>query len=902
MASQRCGFCGKESPPGARFCIHCGSLLTAPDSQEITDIPQEVLDEIHSLRDLVAKITERLDALERKGEAPVTPSSIPAQEPAPPVDVPEVTPPIPETIYEQPPVTIPSEPFPTIEPVPEPVSVSEVEEQPSREDVVMKEPREWEQILGGSWLARIGVLAIIIGIGFFLKYAFDNNWLGPGARVVLGIIAGLFMLGLGYYWRNRYPIMTQVLSGGGIAVLYLSIFAAFAMYDLISIYLAIALLLLVSIFSAILALRYNSMALAIIGIFGAFFAPFILGAFSERVTGEGGTGRAVQLLAYIIVVDLGVLLLSTFRNWRWFLLLALGCSLLTFGVWYAEFHRQISTVTAEIGITIIFLIFVGATSLFHFIQRHVPTFFDFILITINAAAYFGISYSLLRDDFRAWLGPLVFLLALFYGGISYIAYRRNPVSPWLNKFALAIALVFFTIAIPVQIGDRVWLTIAWSAEAVVLMWLFFRTNDTFFRICGRLVFIAVAIRLLAFDTTMDMATFQPVFNERFLAFIVSIAAMGYVTFRLWQRREEDEDSEYLAFLAMTNFFILWIIGVEVFNYSSQEMTVASSLSLLILLALAGVTVLYHLFWRREPEDIDIGLVVFNACAFIVISIFIWGDLRAWMGLLYFVLAAFYGILSYTVLRRGGKSMLLGSCSLGIAVLFFTVAVAIQLQDTVWTTIVWAIEGAVLMLLSFLLHRFELRYYCYIVFLAMTVRLLFLDTIINIATFQPVINERFLAFVISIAAVYFTVYLLWRQRDTLPEWRTVGPVLLIAASFFTLWIISFEVWHSFSANLRTAEQSARQGLMNAQNLSLTAVWAIYAVIGLVIGFVKHWRYVRLGCLALLAVPILKVFVYDVFKLEMSYRIGAFVGLGVLLLVSAYLYQRYSNVIREAFTEK
>jgi len=332
------------------------------------------------------------------------------------------------------------------------------------------------------------------------------------------------------------------------------------------------------------------------------------------------------------------------------------------------------------------------------------------------------------------------------------------------------------------------------------------------------------------------------------------------------------------------------------------MTTASSLSLLILLALAGVTVLYHLFWRREPEDIDIGLVVFNACAFIVISIFIWGDLRSWMGLLYFVLTAFYGILSYMALKKGGESTPLGSFSLGIAVAFFTAAVAIQLQDTVWTTIIWAIEGSVLMLLFIRLRKPELRYYSFIVFLAMTVRLLFFDTQVSIATFQPVINERFLAFVVSIAAVYVTAYLLWRQRDTLPEWRTVGPVLLVAASFFTLWIISFEVWHTFSANLRTAEQSAVKGIMNAQNISLTAVWAIYAVIGLVIGFMKHWRYVRLGCLALLAVPIFKVFVYDVFKLEMSYRIGAFVGLGVLLLVSAYLYQRYSNIIREAFTEK
>jgi uncharacterized membrane protein len=130
----------------------------------------------------------------------------------------------------------------------------------------------------------------------------------------------------------------------------------------------------------------------------------------------------------------------------------------------------------------------------------------------------------------------------------------------------------------------------------------------------------------------------------------------------------------------------------------------------------------------------------------------------------------------------------------------------------------------------------------------------------------------------------------------------APLLLITASFLTIWIISFEVWQSFSSSLLTADHTARKGLENAQNLSLTAVWAIYAVIGLVIGIWRKWRYVRIGCLALLVVPIVKVFVYDVFNLETSYRIGAFVGLGLLLLTSAYLYQRYSRIIKGVFTSK
>jgi uncharacterized membrane protein len=164
-----------------------------------------------------------------------------------------------------------------------------------------------------------------------------------------------------------------------------------------------------------------------------------------------------------------------------------------------------------------------------------------------------------------------------------------------------------------------------------------------------------------------------------------------------------------------------------------------------------------------------------------------------------------------------------------------------------------------------------------------------------------VNERFLAFIIAIAATYLAVYLMWRNRAKMPEWATPGSTLLVAANFLTLWVFSFEVWDYFGnllALLRTGKYigPSLAGLRNAQNLSLTALWAIYAVILLVIGIRWRKRWLRLGALALLLVSIIKVFVYDVWTLETVYRILALVGLGILLLVSGYLYQRYSKRIR------
>jgi uncharacterized membrane protein len=201
----------------------------------------------------------------------------------------------------------------------------------------------------------------------------------------------------------------------------------------------------------------------------------------------------------------------------------------------------------------------------------------------------------------------------------------------------------------------------------------------------------------------------------------------------------------------------------------------------------------------------------------------------------------------------------------------------------------------------------LRIASYIVFTVMSVRLLFFDTTLSLSDFTPVINERFLAFIFGITAMYLAGYLLWRERDSLWEreqaaW-SIYPIFFAAANFFTLWLLSFEVWDFLTERLHATTVSAtRDSLRSARNLSLTALWAGYAVVLLVVGISRRWRLVRLAGLGLLVIPIVKVFVYDVFALQQVYRIIAFIGLGILLLTSAYLYQRHRKAIMGFLTKK
>ena len=545
----RCSNCERENAETSAFCIFCGQALTSePQEQQETpqpngeeDLPDgvSVAELRRDLSSLRREVTEIRATLASYGIRPASPAQPVAGEARrTPVDSTPAagrarTPPPPR----EPPTPLPWERLRV----------------------------DWELVVGGNWLARVGVLAVVVGVGFFLKLAFDNDWIGETDRVFLGLLGGLAFLGGGEYWHRRYPAFGQALAGGGVAVLYLSIFAAFGLFGLIDLYPAVALLALVSVGSAALAIRYESVFLAIMGVFGAFAAPFVTGGFAQETGEVVKAGASIQLLVYVMVVDLGVLALATFRNWRWFTLLALLGSLATFGSWYGQYGDEVSLLTSQGSLTIIFLIFVGATTLFHIVWRRPPQAFDLSLMFLNVGAFFGISYGLLWTDFRLWMGGFTLLLALFYGGVAFLALWRSGQHVYLSLMALGIALVLLTVAVPVQVGGP-WVSVAWAAEGAVLIWLSFTLRMWQLRAFGVGVFVIFAIWLLLLDTPEALeADLTPLLNTYLPAFIVGIIATYLAAYLFWRNREslrEWESGFFVGFLVAANVLVTVAVPVH----------------------------------------------------------------------------------------------------------------------------------------------------------------------------------------------------------------------------------------------------------------------------------------------------------------------------------------------------
>lgn len=787
----RCPVCDSWNGKSNTYCVECGAAIVADEAFQtpVEELSRaELQDMVYRLQAEVGRIQQHLsrnrgvfgsygsDRATRRASEPTSQEfqrpSEPLSEPAP---------------HEPPsPSLAASEPARQASPSPSAAALAEPSFSDTSDSSSDHEPRQtfnvdWEVILGGNWLARIGILAVVIGVGFFLKLAFDNNWIGDVGRVALGTVGGLALLGGAEYLSKRYPVYSQTLSGGGVAILYLTIFAAFTFYGMIGVYPAVGLLLLVSVASAALALRHNAMALAVIAVLGAFSAPFVIGMNVER----GGVGNSpdVNLMIYIIVVDLGVLALSTFRNWRWLTLLALVGSLLSFAIWL----DQLPPIAVSMAVlTLMFLIFAGATTLFHAIWRRAPRPFDYTLMVLNAIAYLALSYAVMWDELSEWMGAFTFALALFYALLAYMFHAKVREQPNLARMAVGVSAVVLAIAATAQL-DGLWIAVSWAAQGAALVWLGFKMES-------------------------------------------------------WQQRLLGAGMLALSFVLMagySGFQVLWSVLDNIGLEESPETLPIRQAPSFIMVAIAFYAAAY--IDRRNMDDIE-----------------------TWK------------IRLFPALVIGGSVMP-------------TIMVAMHLPFN-WVAVGWVVEALALVWVSFRLGIRELRLFGWGVFALMSLWLLGMDTPYGHALF---INQRMLAFVFAIAALYAAT-LLWRRESNEDSWgfSLVPYSMVAAANALTLWILSFEALETVDRLVADSGDTA----FYAKSLALSLVWALYASAGLAVGILRRWRSVRLASLCLLAVPIVKLFLFDSFALDQGYRVAAFLSLGGILLAGGLLYQRYGEAIR------
>jgi uncharacterized membrane protein len=420
-----------------------------------------------------------------------------------------------------------------------------------------------EEIVGKRWLTWVGILLLFLGISFFLKYAIDNRWLDSTARVVLGFIAGIVMLVYGdRFVRRPMRVLGQGLMGGGLAVLFASLYAAFALYHLISQTGAFLAMSCLTALGMTLAVVHDSPSLSVLAVLGGFLTPVM--ASTRRNARD-------ELFCYLILLNLGVLGVASLRKWRALELLSFIGTWLLYGGWYAHHYEEAQLLPALLWAFGFYLAFLALPFAYH-LRTATPMALDrFFIAMANAVVFFSYCWSMLYEDHRYILGFIALAMSGCYVWLGSAVRGRAPEDRTSLFGFVTLSVVFLTMAIPLHLSLN-GITLAWALEGPALCYLGFRFRYQPVRIFGFLVMVLATFRLFLFHWPLHPWRFTLFVNPQFVSalFLVAAAAAFTVIQRLWSREgdEIDRGMRVISILG-AGFLALVITGGELWEWFQQ---------------------------------------------------------------------------------------------------------------------------------------------------------------------------------------------------------------------------------------------------------------------------------------------------------------------------------------------
>jgi uncharacterized membrane protein len=653
-----------------------------------------------------------------------------------------------------------------------------------------------ETRLGGKMFTAVGGIAVLFGVGFFLRYAFENNLITPPMRLALGFGFGLVCLGLGEWLRRTYAAYGQTLMGLGLGVFYLTWYASLHLYHLVGEPGVFIGMVAVTAAGLALALRLNSEPLGLFAQVGGLLTPILVG---------GNENRPYVLFPYLLLLDAAVLVPAFYKAWRGATLVGIVGTAVVFASWFAEFYTPDQWVMVQAFATCFFLVFVTAGLARYVLRRTQQDEYDLAVTGLNPFLYAIATYLVVPADYSTKVGWWYAFLGVLYTGMAYLIRGTEERDRRYRSFLAVVGSGLLAVAVPVAF-DGLMVPAVWAVLAAALTAWSYTLDSRPLRAAaqamGSLAFLGAVFVLY------DKPFVPPAFlNRRFLTIAFVSLCLAVAAFIHWKKAASSSaDSR-----AVTG------------GSNAELARMALSLDLLKVHVLLCFT-----FFQETPHFTD----------------------EVWIVAIVGVLSLFSG---------------------------------------------WA--GCVL-------RAPALRVTAYITYLFLAFHLVSTYEGLSLGD-MPVLNPRMIAGFILIASAAVLGDLVRRvYANTVSDFerRNAHPVFFTGVHLTGLWLASSELTSWF--NLRIREEygmDARSTLRAAKNSFLSVVWTVYALALLVFGIIRKSVVARQFAIVLFGVTVIKAFLYDTSGLSNYYRFISFMTLGVLLLLSGYLYNRFKDRIRKFVTE-
>lgn len=495
-----------------------------------------------------------------------------------------------------------------------------VEEEQEEPAMAMEEEEEieeyatsetnFEKYIGENLFGKIGILIFIIGIGFFVKYAIDQNWINETARTLMGYAVGAGMLVLAERLHKRYHTFSSLLAGGAFGIYYLITAIAFHYYALFSHTIAFVILCVTTIFMSAVSVLYDRKELAVTALVGGFIAPFIISTDSSSI---------ISLQIYITILNIGMFCLAMYKKWAILPMVSFAFTYII--LWgttalgsFSDSEAVTTYPTLFAFATLFYVIFLLPVVFILRTQYGENTRLGLLgIITANSFMYL-IYGDFLLQHFEASSDTTAYL-AFFIAAVNlaihlYLRFRVEG-QDTLRNLMLGLAVTFASMGIPILFSAANVLMV-WAAESVLLLWLFTKEKNRIYELASA-VLLLLTLGALAYYRTTDTFIHDTgdslFFNGAF--FVTTFVSIAYYVVAVIMQFNKDLFSDTKRLIAYTpcnaiayalGFSILFLTFRDNFHFHlEQPISEYASLLTANIMLLGGALILRKRFEISENK-------------------------------------------------------------------------------------------------------------------------------------------------------------------------------------------------------------------------------------------------------------------------------------------------------------
>lgn len=749
----------------------------------------------------------------------------------------------------------------------------------------------------GNLFVRVGVIILFFGIAFLLKFAYDHSMLPVELRLFATTLGAIILLVVGWRLRLKRATYGLILQGGGVGIMYLTIFAAFRLYHLLPGWLTFPLLLAVVVLSSGLAVMQNAQALAVLGISGGFLAP---------VLASTGSGSHVGLFGYYAALNIAILAMAWFKSWRILNVLGFLFTFVIGSAWGVTAYRAEFFVSTEPFLIFFFLLYVAVAVLFAFqrppdLKGYVDGTLVFGVPLVGFALQAGLVYR-----YEYGLAWSAFAMGFFYIAVARWVWRRGETAlRMLAESFLALGVVFASLTIPFAL-DGEWIATAWALEGAAVLWIGVRQRRRLATAFAILLQFGAGLGFMI-DAGHRHAQW-PVLNSMFLgALFVGLAGL-FSAYYLYRHFATAEDRKEDWWSPLSTVMLIWgLLWWLVNGFQEINVYVASRYELPAAILFVAVTAvllgdlekrlswpaLRYTLYAYSPALVLFGLVAAVDRPHIFADHAYFGWLPAFAGY-YWLL---HGRDKHALPLQG--LALLHAVGLWLLVAILTVELHWLVERIGRLEGAWRLASLAVVAVTALQTIMRARYWPFVTHRPQYLDWASLPLLIGLGLWSllgdasPASGMRPLPYLpllnpLDIMHVIVLVTLLqwWRtahRNGVTPFSKNQTLAAVAALAFIWLNAVLLRSLHHWLAIPYAFDSMAGSFVVQA---SLSIFWTLLGLAVMVVSTQKSWRNVWLVAAGLLGVVILKLFAVDLAGRDTLAAIVSFIVVGVLMLVVGY----------------